>query len=143
MAELSGRPDEAIARFQDAIALEPDRIDARFMLVREYWRQRRYTEAQAVIRAMGNGAGAEAVSGDSITMVRLAPIFAASKVADSIATAAQLYARLGKLNEAFEQIDRLYATHDKFLALELRHEPFASLRDDPRYRRVLAKLNLE
>ena len=65
MAELSGRPDEAVARFQEAIVLEPDRVDARLV------------------------------------------------------------------------------AHDKFLPLELRREPFASLRDDARYRRLLAKLNLQ
>jgi tetratricopeptide (TPR) repeat protein len=142
MADLSGRPDEAVARFQEAIVLEPDRVDARFMLVREYWRQKKYPEAQAVMRAMGNGTGAEAMSGDSSVMARLAPVFANSKATDSIRTAATMYARLGNLANAFEQLERLYAARDKFLPLELRHEPFASLRADPRYRRLLAKLNL-
>ena len=143
MAALSGRADEAVARFQEAIVLEPDRVDARYMLVREYWRQKKYPEAQAVMRAMGNGAGAEAMSGDSSAMARLAPLFASSKAADSIRTAAAMYVRLGNLANAFEQLDRLLVARDKFLPLELRFEPFVALRDDARYRRLLAKLNLQ
>ena len=143
MAELAGRPDEAVARFQEAIVLEPERVDARFMLVHEYWRQKKYPEAQAVMRAMGNGAGAEAMSGDSATMARLVSVFAASSSPDSMRTAATMYARLGNLDKAFQQLERLYVVRDKFLPLEMRHEPFASLREDPRYRRMLAKLNLQ
>jgi|RhiMetStandDraft_4_1073278.scaffolds.fasta_scaffold741427_1 hypothetical protein len=53
-----------------------------------------------------------------------------------------LYARLGRLADAFEQLERAYQRRDKFLALRLRLEPFSSLRGDPRYDRLLRKLNL-
>jgi len=38
-----------------------------------------------------------------------------------------LYARLGRLADAFEQLERAYQRRDKFLALRLRLEPFSSL----------------
>jgi hypothetical protein len=62
--------------------------------------------------------------------------------ADSVRLAAAIYVRLGNLPKAFELLDRLHAARDKFLPTEMRNEPFASLRSDPRYRRLLARMNL-
>ena len=143
MAELDGRPEEAVARFQEAIVMEPDRVDARYMLVREYWINEKYTEAQAVMRAMGNGAGVAAMSGDSATMARLAATFAQSNALDTIRLAAAMYARVGELDKAFTQLERRFQERDKFLPLDLRHRPFVSLRDDSRYQRLLGKLGLK
>ena len=95
-----------------------------------------------MMRSIGNVAGVDAMSGDPETMARLAPLFAASNVTDSIRMAAERYVRLGRIAEAFEQLDRLYRRRDKHLAVTLRHQPFVSLRDDPRYVRLLAKMNL-
>lgn len=75
-------------------------------------------------------------------MARLAPLFAASSIADSIRRAAAMYVRLGKPAEAFEQLERLYERRDKHLALHMRQQPFVALRSDPRYARLLAKLGL-
>jgi DNA-binding SARP family transcriptional activator len=143
MAKLAGRPDEAIARFQDALELEPGRHDAQEMLVRSYWEYGRYSDAQQMMRSVGNIAGVAAMSGNRDTMARLAPQFAASAVPDSIRMAAARYVRLGRTAEAFEQLDRLYRGRDKHLALTLRQEPFVSLRGDPRYARLLARLRLK
>jgi DNA-binding SARP family transcriptional activator/tetratricopeptide (TPR) repeat protein len=142
IAALGGHPEEAITLFNYAIGLEPDRIDSRHMLVREYWRQKKYAEAQAALRAMGNSAGAEAMSGDPSAMARFASSYSVSGPADSVRLAAAIYVRLGNLPKAFELLDRLHAARDKFLPTEMRNEPFASLRSDPRYRRLLARMNL-
>jgi DNA-binding SARP family transcriptional activator/Tfp pilus assembly protein PilF len=142
MAGLTGKPDEAVARLQEAIVMEPDRVDARYMLVREYWKQKKYTEAQAVMRAIGN-AGVQAMTGDSSTMVRLATRYARSNVVDTIRLSASMYVRSGEVDKGFAQLERLFEARDKFLPLSMRQEPFVSLRDDPRYRRLLAKLRLE
>lgn len=141
IAALAGRPNDAIERFNEAIRLEPDRVDARHMLVREYWRQKKYAEAQAALTAMGKAA--DAMSGDPSTMARMASAYSTSSVADSVGLAAAMYVRLGDLSKAFELLDRRYVARDKFLPIDLRSEPFVSLRDDPRYRRLLAKLNLD
>jgi tetratricopeptide (TPR) repeat protein len=143
MAGLAGQHDEAIKRFNAAIDLEPARIDSRYMLVREYWRQKKYAEAQAAMRVMGDAVGADAMSGDSNTMARFAASYSTSGSADTIRLAAAMYARLGDRDKVFELLDRLYAAHHKFLPTEIRHEPIASLRNDPRYRRLLAKLSLQ
>jgi DNA-binding SARP family transcriptional activator len=140
IAAFAGRPKEAIDRFNEAIRLEPTRIDARHMLVREYWRQGKYAEAQAALTAMGKAA--DAMSGDSSTMARIAAAYSTSSFADSVRLAAGMYVRLGELDKAFELLDRRYEARDKFLPTEIRSEPFVSLRDHPRYRRLLAKLNL-
>jgi hypothetical protein len=63
-------------------------------------------------------------------------------VTDSIRKAAAIYVRLGRSTEAFEQLERLFDRRDKFLALHLRNKPFVSLRDDPRYARLLRRMGL-
>jgi tetratricopeptide (TPR) repeat protein len=142
MAEIAGRPDDAIAHFQAALVMEPGRVDAQAMLVRAYWGQGRYAEAQGIMRSLGNMAGVAAMSGNRDTMALLAPLFATSNVSDSIRLSAALYVRLGRTTDAFEQLDRLYRRRDKHLALGLRQQPFVSLAGDPRYARLLARLGL-
>jgi len=142
MAQVAGRPDDAIAHFQAALVMEPGRIDAQVMLMRAYWGQGRYAEAQGIMRSLGNMAGVAAMSGNRDTMALLAPLLAASNVSDSIRHAAALYVRLGRTTDAFEQLDRLYRRRDKHLALGLRQQPFVSLAGDPRYARLLARLGL-
>jgi DNA-binding SARP family transcriptional activator/Tfp pilus assembly protein PilF len=143
MANVAGRPDEAIARFQDALALEPGRKDAQVMLVRAYWGDERYSDAQQVMRSIGDIAGVSAMSGNRDTMARLAPVFASSSTLDSIQMAAALYARLGRTAEAFVQLDRLYRRRDKHLPLSLRQQPLVTLRGDPRYDQLLGKLRMK
>jgi DNA-binding SARP family transcriptional activator/Tfp pilus assembly protein PilF len=142
MADIAGRPADAIAHFQAALVMEPGRVDAQAMLVRAYWGQSRYAEAQGIMRSLGNMAGVAAMSGNRDTMALLAPLFASSNVSDSIRLAAALYVRLGRTPDAFEQLDRLYRRRDKHLALGLRQQPFVSLAGDPRYARLLARLGL-
>lgn len=142
MAELAGRPNEAIAHFQAALVLEPGRRDAQEMLATAYWGEERYAEAQGLMRSIGNIAGVASMSGSSDTMANLAPLLAASAVTDSIRKAAAIYVRLGRSTEAFEQLERLFDRRDKFLALHLRNKPFVSLRDDPRYARLLRRMGL-
>ena len=142
MAQLAGRLDEAIARYQEANELEPRRTDARFMLSRAYWAQGRYPEAQGVMRSIGSVAGVRAMSGNPDTMAAIAPLLAASGHPDSISHAAAIYTRLGRRDEAFALLDRMYEQRNKHLALNLQQQQFVPLRDDPRFLRLLRKLNL-
>lgn len=142
MAQLAGRFDEAIARYQDALALEPGRLDAQHMLTRAYWAQGRYREAQGVMRSIGNSAGVMAMSGNPDTMAMIAPLLASSRHADSLSHAAAIYTRLGRRDEAFELLDRMYEQRHRHLALLLQQQPFVSLRGDARFVRLLRKLNL-
>ena len=142
MANMAGQPDNAIQHLQAALQLEPGRLDAQYMLTMTYWASGRYADAQGVMRSIGNIAGVAAMSGAPDTMARLAPLFAASSIPDSIRLAAGMYVRLGKPTEAFEQLERLYERRDKHLAIQMRQQPFVTLRDDPRYARLMAKLGL-
>lgn len=142
MAEMAGRLDEAIARYQEAHELEPRRVDARYMLSHAYWVQGRYAEAQGMMRSIGSIAGVRTMSGNPDTMAAVAPLLAASGHPDSISHAAAIYARLGRRDEAFDLLDRMYDQHNKHLPLHLQQQQFASLRGDPRFLRLLRKLNL-
>ncbi|MGD0250820.1 MAG: adenylate/guanylate cyclase domain-containing protein [Thermoplasmata archaeon] len=57
-------------------------------------------------------------------------------------TIAQLYAALGEREKALEWLDRDYETGGGFLALVYHNPGFYSMRDDPRFRAMLARLNL-
>ena len=142
MAELAGRSNEAIARYQAALVLEPGRVDAQYMLVRAYWAQRRYPEAQEIMRSLGSIAGVAAMSGNADTMARLAPLLASSSHADSVSHAAAMYVRLGRRAEAVALLERLYERRHKHLALRLQQPPFTELRDYPPFLRLIRKLNL-
>lgn len=142
IAYAAGRPDAAIAHFQAALVLEPGRIDAQHLLATAYWGQERYAEAQAVMRGIGNIAGVVAMSGNRDTMAWLAPLYAGSEASDSISKAAALYARLGRADEAFDQLDRLYERRHRSLGLVLRMQPFLAHREHPRYARLLRMLRL-
>jgi DNA-binding SARP family transcriptional activator/Tfp pilus assembly protein PilF len=142
VAELTGRPHEATKYYETAILMEPGRVDARETLSWSYWRQGRYADAQSTMRNTGNIAGIAAMSGNRDTMTLVADRYARSDKPDSIVKAAMLYVRLGREADAFIQLERAYQRRDKFLALRMRHEPFASLRGNPRYERFLRKLNL-
>ena len=142
MAELRGRWDEAITRYQAALALDPSRIDAQHMLVRAYWAQGRHREAQEVMRSIGGIAEVAAMSGNPDTMARLAPLLASSSHGTSISHAAAMYVRLGRHADAVELLERLYDLRHNHLALVMQTEPFAPLRDDPRFLRLRRKLNL-
>ena len=143
MANMAGQPDEAIQHLQAALQLEPGRLDAQYMLTMTYWASGRYADAQGVMRSIGNIAGVAAMSGAPDTMARLAPLFAASGIPDSIRLAAGMYVRLGKPTEAFEQLERLFERRDKHLAIQMRQQPFVTLRGDPRYAQLMAKLGLQ
>ena len=142
MAEMSGRWDEAIARYQAALVLEPGRVDAQYMLTRAYWEQGRYTQAQEVMRSLGNISGVAAMSGNPDTMARLAPLIAASSKPESISHAAAMYVRLGRNADAVELLERLYERRHKHLALVVQRQPFVPLRDYPPFQRQLRKLNV-
>jgi len=112
------------------------------MLSRAYWAQGRYPEAQGVMRSIGSVAGVRAMSGNPDTMAAIAPLLAASGHPDSISHAAAIYTRLGRRDEAFALLDRMYEQRNKHLALNLQQQQFVPLRDDPRFLRLLRKLNL-
>ena len=142
MAEMGGRWDDAIARYQAALGLEPGRVDAQYMLTRAYWAQERYTQAQEVMRSIGDISQVAAMSGNPDTMARIAPLLASSGQPYSISHAAAMYVRLGRNADAVELLERLYERRHNHLALVVQRHTFVPLRDYPPFNRLLRKLNL-
>ena len=143
VAEMDGQTADAKKHFRSALSLAPGRADAQYMLASVDWAHGDFTEAKSVMMSIGNIAGVTAMSGNPDTMAMLAPKFAASTNLDTIRLAAQRYVRLNNADAAFAQLNRLFEGRDKFLALDLRREPFSSLAPDPRYARLLNRLGLK
>jgi hypothetical protein len=52
------------------------------------------------------------------------------------------YAALGEKDKAFDWLNKSLESHDEQIIWLYKHPMFASLRDDPRYKELLIKLNL-
>ena len=52
------------------------------------------------------------------------------------------YAGLGEKDKAFEWLDKSYESHDEAILWLKNHPMFEPLRDDPRYKPMLKRLNL-
>jgi len=89
--------------------------------------------AHALARA-GHKAEAQRVINDLIALSK-------SKFV-SQSTIAMGYAGLGDKDKAFEWLDKSYESHDEAIYWAKNHPMFEPLRDDPRYRPLLKRLNL-
>ena len=60
----------------------------------------------------------------------------------SQSTIAMAYAGLGEKDKAFEWLDKSYESHDEAILWLKNHPMFEPLREDPRYKPMLKRLNL-
>jgi DNA-binding SARP family transcriptional activator/Tfp pilus assembly protein PilF len=137
-----GRPEDAIRDFEAALNMEPGRPDVKIHLALEYRTAGRKQAAAAVLQTLGeNSCVAVVARGDSIEMKSWIDQYkrAATRVEPSCA--ARLYVQLGKKDAAFKELRNAIWT-DRYLPLTLRHEPLASLKDDPRYVELLRDLGI-
>ncbi len=148
--------DLALRHFQNIAAVEPDDESAYFSLFTIYDRKQMYPEALEAYLKAGqlNGAPAEQID-------RLRQIFKSSgwqgfirQQLDEFDRAkanqtgnnfrrAHLLLRLGRNDEAFAAFEKVFAEHDPAI-LQFKVEPlYDSLRDDPRYAKLLRQIGLQ
>jgi TolB-like protein/Flp pilus assembly protein TadD len=137
------RYDEAVDQLKKTLALDPDFVPAHTLLGRAYVQRGEYDQAIAELAATGPSyldvlAQAYAAAGRRADAERtLAEARAAGCPPYGIALA---YAVLGQRDLAFEWLERAYQVRDQGIA-NLRIEPLLdSLRDDPRFVSLLARL---
>ena len=135
------RPNEAIRHFEAALALKPDRRDVRYALANEYWLVGRRSDAAAAYRSIGMLNSALIAEEDTMEMRRLVRRHETDSITMAPTTAARIYARLGRRDEAFREL-KLAVRKNRFLPLEIRQAPLVWLKPDLRYARVMAELGL-
>ena len=115
-----GMHDEAIAALQTAAGLDDSPL-IRGVLACSLARAGRRTDAQHIIDELILASKNKFVSQSSIAMG---------------------YGALGEKDKAFEWLEKSLESHDEAILWIYKHPMFSSLRDDPRYKELLKKLNL-
>jgi hypothetical protein len=128
---------EAIRDFEAALNMEPGRPDVKIHLALEYRTAGRKQAAAAVLHTLGeNSCVAVVARGDSTEMRSWIAQYERAGTRVEQSCAARLYAQLGNRDAAFTELRNAIWT-DRYIPLALRHEPLASLKDDPRYVELL------
>ena len=149
-----GRPDEAIAALDQVIDLNPQADLAWQQLGHAYLLKKRSAEAIAAFRKAAALSGlrdsahlayAYAVTGDRALAERIVRDLVASSTTRYVSPVhiAMAYAGLGRVDDAFAFLDRGYEERASFMGLVNVMAAFAPLHRDPRWSRLLAKMNLE
>jgi serine/threonine protein kinase/tetratricopeptide (TPR) repeat protein len=115
-----GMHDKAIESLQTAAKLDDSPL-IRGVLAHALARAGRRAEAQRVIDDLIELSKSKFVSQSTIAMA---------------------YAGLGEKDKAFEWLDKSYESHDEAILWLKNHPMFEPLRDDPRYKPMLKRLNL-
>jgi serine/threonine protein kinase/TolB-like protein/Flp pilus assembly protein TadD len=115
-----GMHDEAIAALQTAAGIDDSPL-IRGVLACSLARAGRRTDAQHIIDELILASKSKFVSQSSIAMG---------------------YGGLGEKDKAFEWLDKSLESHDEAILWIYKHPMFSPLRDDPRFKKLLKKLNL-
>ena len=144
-----GHPDQAVGDLKKAMELNPDLWNGHIFLSQAYIIQGRPQDALPEIErvrfepfrvslhaiayyALGRKKESDAALSELVTKHQ----------AHGAYEIARVYAFRNQPDEAFQWLDRAYATHDDGL-IEIKEDPFLkSLHDDLRYTALLKKLNL-
>lgn len=147
------RYDEAVAKMQDGLKPEPENAPARIYLGRAYTAAGQYAKAIREFQIGDKTAGdstsaliysgqAYALSGKRREASEILNQLNTTKKYVSPAALTILYAALDDKASAFKSLAQAYATRDPQLQF-LKVEPgYDSLREDPRYKEMLNRLNL-
>lgn len=115
-----GMHGEAIASLQTAAGIDDSPL-IRGVLACSLARAGRRTDAQHIIDELILASKSKFVSQSSIAMA---------------------YGGLGEKDKAFEWLDKSLESHDEAILWIYKHPMYTTLRDDPRYKELLKKLNL-
>jgi TolB-like protein/DNA-binding winged helix-turn-helix (wHTH) protein len=144
-----GQPDQAVGDLKKAIELNPDLWNGHIFLSQAYIIEGRPQDALPHIervRVESFRLSLRAIAYYALGQKKESDAALTELVAKDQATSAYLvagvYAFRNQPNEAFQWLDRGYATHNDGL-IEMKVDPFLkNLRSDPRYAALLKKLNL-
>jgi serine/threonine protein kinase len=151
-----GRLEEARDRFQKSIESEPERAHALWMLGHVDVLQGRYEEGlsqiQKALALSGNnviilaGLGwSNAVAGERDEAMRVLEELREQSRREYIPPycSAKIYSALGENDLAFEWLEKAYEEHDTSLAAVLNDESLIGLHQDPRFDKLLKRMNLK
>ena len=152
--DFGGQYEKAATQLQNTLAIAPDFAEAFSSLFRVYLDQHKFAEARAALDR------AHALVGQTTPGLADAQLAAATGRVDSArqmlascervaerqyvspGSVACVYAALGDKDGAFRNLDRALAERDGMLAYLKTYPALSSLRSDPRFTRLLQRLNL-
>ncbi len=149
------RYDDAIAVIRDTLKTSPNDLIALSTLRSAYHMKHMYPEAleawQASYAARGDQAAEDALTqgfregGYPMALQRAAETLAARSRTAYVPAwqIGTLYTRAGKKDEALEWLEKAYQAHDPNMPYISVDPIFDSLRDDPRFRDLLRRMNLK
>lgn len=138
----AGRPAEAIRHFEAALNIQPDRPDVKLHLAMEYRTVGQTQAAAAILKTLHEYSYVAVIArGDPAEMRSLIHQYESDSVKMNPSTAARLYAQLGEKDAAFRELRKAFWS-DRYVPLFLRHQPLASLRNDPRYAKLVTDLGM-
>ena len=138
----AGRPAEAIRHFEAALNIQPDRPDVKLHLAMEYRTVGQTQAAAAILKTLHEYSYVAAIArGDPAEMRSLIHEYESDSLKMNPSTAARLYALLGEKDAVFRELRKAFWS-DRYVPLFLRHQPLASLRNDPRYARLVRDLGM-
>ena len=138
----AGRPTQAIKHFEAALNIQPERPDVKLHLAMEYRTVGQTEAAAAILKTLHEYSYVAVIArGDPAEMRSLIHQYERDSVRMNPSTAARLYAQLGEKDAAFRELRKAFWS-DRYVPLFLRHQPLASLRNDPRYARLVRDLGM-
>ena len=150
----AGRADDAIARLQTTIALDPKHILARMFIATAYIEKGMYAEAikesrtavdgtrRRISHALGILGYALAKSGDVVQAQAVLDELVAASQSRYVSpySVARVYNALGNSDETFAWLERGYAVRDHKMNLLKVDPKWNNLHDDPRFRDLVRRI---
>src|SRR5690349_15133494 len=151
---LAGRYDEGLREAETTIRLDDKNWWAHYWLGVAYSEKGMHSEAIAALQTAAGMDDSPLIRGVlACALARAGRRAEAQKVIDDLIVAsknkfvsqtsmAMGYAGLGDKDKAFEWLNKALESHDEQIIWIYKHPMFATLREDPRYKELLKRLNL-
>jgi adenylate cyclase len=151
----AGRLEEARAQFKKSVDLEPDRAHSHWLLGQSLVLDSKYDDGiQEIQKACSLSSNNPMIlAGLGWGYAAAGRIVEAEKVIEELKERsrqeyirpyflAKIYAALGRLDRAFEWLEKAYEEHDTSLVFILNDESLLNLHSDPRFNLLLRKMRL-
>jgi tetratricopeptide (TPR) repeat protein len=147
VAQLARRHDVAIAHAKRALELEPENVFAKVFLGLSYAYSGEFQDASGIFGTPQFREGVRmaellALSGRKAEALKLANRLAAQGGGPSLIGLSKVFFALGDKDRGFEWLRKAFERREQPIVHVRVMPAFDSVRDDPRYRALVAKLNM-
>jgi adenylate cyclase len=137
-----GRYDEAVRFLQHTLAMDTLRLDARRELAHAHFGRGDMAQAAALYLSVGDTVFARLATGSPAQIEELLRAAESEPGLVSAAARAKLYARLGRHDDALQELQSAVDAADRWIPFHLTFPGLAPLRNDPRFQRLRQQVRL-